>query len=342
MIKPRLESSVFVTKEEEKNFLTLSEIFKNLEPANIIAKLKESNGEVELAIERLLAEQSEAEKSKADGPIPTTLPHLHKSRRKERERAKEKLKETPSVTENEVEKLIKLQKSLEQIYEKSFEVLEKKINEQSQEIEMLREMVKTRDDEIHRLKKELEVNDAKKVNETVQFHCRCRDILSPNVAFVKRNIDATLDNTQRHSLSPDNTKDKHSPYDDAVKDFNFKFKTELAFAFLIDLVNNASSREEIDSLLARKALWEAYTLNKLASMLQQMSCQSLGTQSIAASKKPELTTDASGTPPKLVALSPKADENPNTAATSLNSLVECSSLTPTCSSSPLPPSQPPK
>jgi hypothetical protein len=53
--------------------------------------------------------------------------------------------------------VIKLQKNLEQIYEKSFEVLEKKIDEQSQEIEMLREMVKTRDNEIQRLKKELEV-----------------------------------------------------------------------------------------------------------------------------------------------------------------------------------------
>lgn len=53
--------------------------------------------------------------------------------------------------------MIKLQKNLEQIYEKSFEVLEKKINEQSEEIEMLRDMVKTRDNEIQRLKKELEV-----------------------------------------------------------------------------------------------------------------------------------------------------------------------------------------
>jgi uncharacterized coiled-coil protein SlyX len=53
--------------------------------------------------------------------------------------------------------VIKLQKNLEQIYEKSFEVLEKKINEQSEEIEMLRDMVKTRDNEIQRLKKELEV-----------------------------------------------------------------------------------------------------------------------------------------------------------------------------------------
>jgi hypothetical protein len=77
MSQIKLDSSAFTSQEEEKKFLTLSEIFKNLEPTKIIAKLKESNGEVELAIEKLLEEQPTTKSSKTT-PNPTSISQQRK------------------------------------------------------------------------------------------------------------------------------------------------------------------------------------------------------------------------------------------------------------------------
>jgi hypothetical protein len=77
MSQTKADSSIFASQEEEKKFLTLSEIFKNLEPTKIIAKLKESNGEVELAIEKLLEEQPTSKISKTSA-IPPSIPQQRK------------------------------------------------------------------------------------------------------------------------------------------------------------------------------------------------------------------------------------------------------------------------
>jgi hypothetical protein len=58
MTQEKLDSITFGSEQEKANVLTLSEIFKELEPTKIISKLRESGGDILLAAEKILEDST--------------------------------------------------------------------------------------------------------------------------------------------------------------------------------------------------------------------------------------------------------------------------------------------
>jgi len=179
---------------EEAKLLTLSQIFDKVPPPKILTYLRQCNGQMEFAADRLLTE-SHSIKEPSAPPKKPQKPTRRKQNRKPpppppqyrlRDRQPEPnpvqqatpkplaidgssiqaplsplVVTDPALTKSELEltrlnefgNIKKLQQQLDQVYEKSFEVMETKIVAQAKEIDALTKQVQMRDEEIVQLKK---------------------------------------------------------------------------------------------------------------------------------------------------------------------------------------------
>jgi len=234
----------FKNKDDENKFLTLSEIFIDVKPEQIIDKLNEAHGDVQGAIEKILSAKG--------GSTP----------RPERANSASKPESTPSdaeKTKKTQEDLGMVQKTLEEIYEKSFELLETKIKEQSVEIENLlthlkttKEQISLRDTELGRYKTEIENLKTQMLeansNPVVQpASCKCQDILTTSVQTTQKAMDAGL-------VGLNNFQAKSQ--ENALNEFNMKFKLSMGFSFLREALEMEMSKEMLEQFMMMKLAFD--------------------------------------------------------------------------------------
>jgi hypothetical protein len=152
-----------------------------------------------------------------------------------------------------------VQKTLEDIYEKSFELLESKIKEQSVEIENLlthlkttKEQISLRDTELSRYKTEIEnlktqLLEANSNPVAQPASCKCQDILSSSVSATQKATDAGLAGLNNFQAKSQ---------EDALREFNMKFKLNMGFSFLREALDMEMSKEMLEQFMQMKLAFD--------------------------------------------------------------------------------------